>query len=519
MSRTLVEKRDVRPEELVEVGPRVAARSRRRGVGVIRQVPGAGPLPDPRPERRRGRPRRPDPRLEGEGGRTPAQVPELAGDAAVRQEPDAVPHRQGQGPDPQGGQAVIVEGYTDALMAHQAGFDNVVASLGTALTPGQVALLTRYAKQIALAYDVDAAGEKAGTFGVQALAGPHRPARGDRDRRRARRGPGRPAARRQGSRRGRPRVARSLARGGPHRPADRRVPRRHVREDATTSRRRAARRASSRRVMPTIREVPNPVMRDRLPAARPPRLGRGGARCCLRGRSRRPASRIRSAGPGRRGGDGAQGGGAVHRRRGHRVADVAARQRDPPRRAAPARRSSCGCSCSCRSSAAPGRRRDRAGPAAEHRRPRAVPRDRARPRARTTQGVHPPFSRTALIQALDRRPRRSPRRCMRRRGPNPRDPREARSRLRGRAPDSSISRSDRLRRARRLHRGGPGARPNEAGDRRRRSAALMLEATTDQRSSAGRSTAVATRPGCCAGPPEVTAMPLIRSTSSSSKPS
>ena len=33
------------------------------------------------------------------------------------------------------GQAVIVEGYTDALMAHQAGFENVVASLGTALTP------------------------------------------------------------------------------------------------------------------------------------------------------------------------------------------------------------------------------------------------------------------------------------------------------------------------------------------------------------------------------------------------
>jgi DNA primase len=68
-------------------------------------------------------------------------------------------------------QAVIVEGYTDALMAHQAGFDNVVASLGTALTPGQVALLTRYATRIALAYDVDAAGEKAGTFGAQALEG------------------------------------------------------------------------------------------------------------------------------------------------------------------------------------------------------------------------------------------------------------------------------------------------------------------------------------------------------------
>ena len=67
------------------------------------------------------------------------------------------------------GQAVIVEGYTDALMAHQAGFENVVASLGTALTPQQVALITRYAKRIALAYDVDAAGEKAGTFGATAL--------------------------------------------------------------------------------------------------------------------------------------------------------------------------------------------------------------------------------------------------------------------------------------------------------------------------------------------------------------
>ena len=67
------------------------------------------------------------------------------------------------------GQAVIVEGYTDALMAHQSGFENVVASLGTALTPQQVALITRYAKRIALAYDVDAAGQKAGTFGATAL--------------------------------------------------------------------------------------------------------------------------------------------------------------------------------------------------------------------------------------------------------------------------------------------------------------------------------------------------------------
>ena len=41
------------------------------------------------------------------------------------------------------GTAVLVEGYTDALMAHQSGFENVVASMGTALTPAQVALLLR----------------------------------------------------------------------------------------------------------------------------------------------------------------------------------------------------------------------------------------------------------------------------------------------------------------------------------------------------------------------------------------
>ena len=59
------------------------------------------------------------------------------------------------------GRAVLVEGNTDALMAHQQGFENVVGSLGTALTAGQVELVTRYAPRIALAYDVDAAGQGA----------------------------------------------------------------------------------------------------------------------------------------------------------------------------------------------------------------------------------------------------------------------------------------------------------------------------------------------------------------------
>ena len=61
---------------------------------------------------------------------------------------------------------VIVEGYTDVMAAHQAGFTNVVASLGTALTAGQVELAIRYAAEVALAYDVDLAGETATQRGL-----------------------------------------------------------------------------------------------------------------------------------------------------------------------------------------------------------------------------------------------------------------------------------------------------------------------------------------------------------------
>ena len=58
-------------------------------------------------------------------------------------------------------EAVIVEGYMDALMAHQHGFTNVVASMGTALTNQQVEHLTRLAKNYVLALDADAAGQEA----------------------------------------------------------------------------------------------------------------------------------------------------------------------------------------------------------------------------------------------------------------------------------------------------------------------------------------------------------------------
>ncbi len=67
---------------------------------------------------------------------------------------------------------VIVEGYTDVIAAHQAGFTNVVASLGTALTGGQVELATRYADAVALAYDVDLAGEAATQRGLLEELGP-----------------------------------------------------------------------------------------------------------------------------------------------------------------------------------------------------------------------------------------------------------------------------------------------------------------------------------------------------------
>jgi len=57
--------------------------------------------------------------------------------------------------------AVIVEGYMDAITAHQSGFTNVVASMGTSITEKQVGILKNLSKNITLALDADAAGEEA----------------------------------------------------------------------------------------------------------------------------------------------------------------------------------------------------------------------------------------------------------------------------------------------------------------------------------------------------------------------
>ena len=56
---------------------------------------------------------------------------------------------------------ILVEGYMDAISLHQAGFDNAVACLGTALTGEMAHLLSRYAEEIILSYDADEAGQKA----------------------------------------------------------------------------------------------------------------------------------------------------------------------------------------------------------------------------------------------------------------------------------------------------------------------------------------------------------------------
>jgi DNA primase len=57
--------------------------------------------------------------------------------------------------------AILVEGYLDLIIPYQFGVQNIVASLGTALTPEQVKLLGRFARKVVVNYDGDKAGEKA----------------------------------------------------------------------------------------------------------------------------------------------------------------------------------------------------------------------------------------------------------------------------------------------------------------------------------------------------------------------
>ena len=66
-------------------------------------------------------------------------------------------------------QAIIVEGYMDAVIAHQHGYTNIVAALGTALTEQQVRQLRRYSENLVLALDADSAGQAATLRGLDVL--------------------------------------------------------------------------------------------------------------------------------------------------------------------------------------------------------------------------------------------------------------------------------------------------------------------------------------------------------------
>ena len=70
-------------------------------------------------------------------------------------------------------EVIIVEGYMDTISLYQAGFENVVASMGTSLTKDQARLLKRYSDNVLISYDGDFAGQKADLRGLEILKDEH----------------------------------------------------------------------------------------------------------------------------------------------------------------------------------------------------------------------------------------------------------------------------------------------------------------------------------------------------------
>ena len=67
------------------------------------------------------------------------------------------------------GRLILVEGYMDVIALHQAGFENAVATLGTALTQEQAMLIKRYCDEVIICYDADEAGQKATARAISIL--------------------------------------------------------------------------------------------------------------------------------------------------------------------------------------------------------------------------------------------------------------------------------------------------------------------------------------------------------------
>ena len=67
------------------------------------------------------------------------------------------------------GQLILVEGYMDVIALHQAGFENAVATLGTALTQEQATVIKRYCDDVVICYDADEAGQKATARAINIL--------------------------------------------------------------------------------------------------------------------------------------------------------------------------------------------------------------------------------------------------------------------------------------------------------------------------------------------------------------
>lgn len=65
---------------------------------------------------------------------------------------------------------ILCEGYMDVIACHAHGFENAVATLGTAITPDQARVMSKYTKQVVIAYDSDSAGQKATARAMRLLA-------------------------------------------------------------------------------------------------------------------------------------------------------------------------------------------------------------------------------------------------------------------------------------------------------------------------------------------------------------